>query len=738
MAENEVSKRDQTLSIESIDQDYLANMIWDGWRNSSNETEAFLSRQELFEEAWRDLTASDLSGPWENSANFKVPMILTYGKATHARLWQLFSAPSGFYSVQARQELFKDKELKIKEFMDYIIDSYCNGKNGARREFDRWLWDVVFKGSGFIKCYWKKDERTYKEVVPKVTIEEERIFDSSTPTGRIDLKTKVEESEEMRTEVLDTPQIRRILWEDVRLPIGQPDPQESDWVATKVYMTDDDLKMKVKYGIFDEESVQESIQLKEYVMSSDDTSAQIKNRRANIDGTSPQMTDFDGERHIVIEWYGKAYIKKEVNDASELDQDLSEFPQEVVAWVHQGSKKVLGWTYLARISPSGLRPIFKADYVSFPDRAYGVGIAELLYENQRYTDAVSNMRFDSGMLASTPMGFFRSASGLKPGQIRIKPGQLYPLDDVNDVRFFQFPFLQGFGYQEEAQRMQYAERLIAISELQLGRAPERVGALRNATGSNLLATESGIQLEIHFDRIATTLSKLLNFLFKLCRERIPETLYYRVTGERGQPVFGVIRSRDELRGDFDFKISVDILGQTQLEKQQQSVMIMQTLMNPAFTQTGVVTPTNLYELASNFLKAHKIGRVDQYVTPPPEYTGPVVTPEERIFRLVAGVIEGVEDTVQLQENHEKALKSYDAFEQSDLVGVLTPEALQALNRIRQRHQELMAAQMAGGNPNLSGMQVPRGGFGAVEAAIGGGGEAALTPEVIGEANGPVV
>ncbi len=735
MAVEDVSKRDQTLKQGSIDEEYIAGLVVDGWKAADMETQVFLDRQDLFEQAWRDLSGSDAQGPWENSANFKVPVILTYGKATHARLWQLFSSPSGFYSVEARQEVFKDREVKIKQFMDFMIESYCNGHNGARREFDRWLWDVVFKGSGYLKCYWKKDERTYLEVVPKVNIEEQLIFDSNTPTGRTDLKTSVEESEEMKTDILDTPQIRRILFEDVRLPPGEPDPQESSWVASKVYMTDDDLKMKVKYGIFYEDAVEDSIRAKQYVFSQSGIESQIKYDRMRSDGINPDAYEKDGKRHIIIEWYGKAYIKKDVSQDDE--EDLNEFPQEIVAWVHQGTKKVLGWTYLARISPSGLRPIFKADYVSFPDRSFGVGVAEMLYENQRYTDAVSNMRFDNGMLASTPMGFFRSSSGLKPGNIRIKPGLLHPLDDVNDVRLIQFPFLQGFGYQEEAQRNQYAERLIALSDLNLGITPQKVGALRNATGSNYIAQESGIQLEIHFDRIATTLNKLLNFLFKLCRERIPETLYYRVTGERGQPVFGLIRSRDELRGDYDFKIAVDILGQSQLEKQQQSVMLMQTLMNPAFTQTGVVTPTNLYELASNFLKAHKISRVDSYISPPQEYEGPLVTPEERIYRLVVGLIDGVEDTVRMNEDHDKSIAVYEGFKNSDLVGALTPEALQAITRLEAKHQQLQAAQMAGGNPNLTGMQVPRGGFGAVEAALGGGGEA-LQPEQVGTPNGPVV
>ncbi len=287
-------------------------------------------------------------------------------------------------------------------------------------------------------------------------------------------------------------------------------------------------------------------------------------------------------------------------------------PKEIVAWVHKATKRVLGWTYLHRISPGGIRPIFKGDFVKFPDRQNGVGVAELIYEEQRYDQAVTNMRIDNGTLASIPMFAYRQSSGLKPQTMRVRPGHGIPVDDVNDMKVFQFPFLQGFGYQESALMESKAEGLLAISEIQLGRAPDKVGALRNATGSNLLASESGIQLEIHFDRVARCINRLLQFLFRLSRERMPHTLYYRVTGERGEPIFGKV-NREDLKGEYDFKISVDILGQSQLEKQQQSVLLMQTLMNPAFSQTGVVTPDNFYNLAKNFLKAHRLGRIDDYI-----------------------------------------------------------------------------------------------------------------------------
>jgi hypothetical protein len=734
--QEEVSKRDQTLSIGKIDEEYIASTVIEGWQHANDQRQTYLSRHQVFENSWRDLTSEGNFGPWENSSNFKSKLILKYGKATHARLWQLFSNPSGFYNAEARQEPFKDREQKVKQFMDFVLTSYCNGKLGARAEFDKFLWDLVFKGSGYLKCHWKREVHEYEEVVPTLEVTEKIIFDKENFTGVPMTETKLVEREKAQVDVIETPQVRRLVWEDVVLPVGESDPQESAWVINRVFMSDEDLKQKAESGFFNHEAVEEAIKVKDTRFNSQEKTDDIKQDRLRADGDDMMLNAFENGYHCVYEWYGKAYVDSEVDLLNDR-VDLSKIPREIVAWVHKGTSKVLGWTYLHRISPGGLRPIFKGDFVGFPDRSNGVGVAELIYEEQRYQESVINMRIDNGTLASLPMFAYRQSSGLKPQSLRVKPGQGIPVDDVNDIKVFQFPFLQGFGYQEEMAMESKAEGLLAISDIQLGRAPDKVGALRNATGSNLLASEAGIQLEIHFDRLARCIDRTLQFLFRLCRERMPDELYYRVTGDRGEPIFGKV-NREDLKGEYDFKISVDVLGQSQSEKQQQAVLMMQTLINPAFTQTGVVTPENMYNLCKNFLKVNKLGRVDDYLTKPQGYVERI-TPAERIYRLSFSMFANpaIEDTVTLDENHQQSLEDYAKFEQTDLFGLFNQEALAAYARLKQRHMQMLQAQQAGSNPNLSGMQIPREGFAAI-GQQGGGQMSQVVGNNPSEATGPLV
>jgi hypothetical protein len=165
-------------------------------------------------------------------------------------------------------------------------------------------------------------------------------------------------------------------------------------------------------------------------------------------------------------------------------------------------------------------------------------------------------------------------------------------------------------------------------------------------------------------------------------------------------------------------------------------------MNPAFLQTGVVTPGNIYALAKNFLRSHKIFRVEEYLSPPPQYEGDIVTPSERIYRIAVGRINDprIEDTVRLGEDHEKAIKFYEDFKKTDEFGLLTQSAqLVALEALIEKHQQMLAAQQANGMLNqTTGMQLPRDmGQTGLQASLGGGGSP-LQPEVMGQANGPVV
>jgi hypothetical protein len=730
----------ETLDLSEIDADYYGSHIYKMWQDASRDREHFLKRREEWTAMWRSLEPQYQEGPWKNSANFNVPLILTYGKAIHARLWQLFSDRYGFFSAFARREAFKGREQSVQEFMNFVWNHWANNRSGCKPTMIDFLWNLAFDGSGIVKLIWRRDVHQYLDKKDVRVTETKLVFDRTTLSGREETSESIETEDVVEEKIVEYPELVNIDIEDIILPVGQADPQTSDWVIHRVVCDDDYLKQCAEDDKFDKDVVAEVIQYRQNLLNAFQKETTIKEERRYFDGYNNTPTTEEREGHVILEYYGKIFVEKEFK--KDLKNDIEKMPQECIVWVHEQTRKVLGWTYLYRVSPSGQRPIFKADFLNFPNRSFGVGVAELLMDINININALYNLRIDNGTISTLGWGVYRSSSGLKPDVININPGELYPVDDVQDIRMMQFPYLGSFGQIEEQNLKGYGEGLLSLNELNLGQIPRQIGALRNATGSNLLASESSIQLQIHFDRLALMIDKLLQAMFRLCRQRMPEELFYRVTGSLGDPIFGKV-ARQDLEGEFDFEIKVDILGQSRVERQQAATLKMQTLLNPAFTQTGIVQPKNMYALARDYLKANNVDRVDEYITKPQDYTGEIITAGERFFRIMAGLLSDIEDTVRFDENHQEALKTYEAFKANDnIYGLLDEAAVAAVERVIARHKQYLEAQNARGMANnFTGMQLPQGGFDAVSATLGGGGEtlqAQQTNQGLGTPNGPMV
>jgi hypothetical protein len=747
--EDKVSLRDKTLKIDSIDEQALSRQVLDQIADHANDHERYHQDRIDWLESSRDLQYQNKQGPFDNSSKLHVPLTLTLGKATHARLWQMFNAQVDLIAVEANSPALLDKEETVRSFMNWNLARWVNRGRGVREVVDAWLWDIVFDGSGVLKLGWDRWIQEYEDVEEQAEIEEDVRFEQESFVEDISQTIKFKEVNVERREVRQAPSVGRVLLEDFFMPPGYTDVDEAPWVAQRVYMNDDTLKQRAEEGKFDAEIVEEIISNRTNKYQSETTKSFIqgvKDTKSQLEGTELSGSDQDkvrtgNENHLVIEYYGRAFVETKI-DGQE-DDDMKKQTREIVTWVHESSRKVLGWTYLHRISPNGSRPFFKADFIPSLYRSYGIGVSEMLYSINNHVDAVHNLRLDNGILASLQFGFYRASSTIKPDVLRLQPGELAPLEDVNDVKFANFPMLgQSFASSEEQQLNGLAERLLSINAINLSQTEGVSGALRNATGANLLSRESQVQLSIHFERISRSFNKLLRNAFVLSRERMPSELVFRVTGDLGQPVFGKV-SREELKGDFDFDISMDLLGASEQEKQQRAVLMMQTLMNPAFMQTGIVQPENLYNIAKGFVKAHGIKRVDDLVTKPEGYQGSRMSPMDRIMKIVVGMIDEppIESTIRLDENHQEAISFMDRFKESDEFGLFTrPDQLTAFERVMQRHNELMQAQQAG-VANRAGVQVSPESLGPVQAAAPGqSAQEAAGPleSAEGEARGPVV
>lgn len=738
--------RDETLDLSKIDVDYLQRLIEDQILDFDNTHHDYFNQRREWLLALRDLRYQYREGAFENSSDLHVPYTLIMAKALHARIFQVFSHKN-FFSVGANNIAYEEKEELVSWFMNWALSKWINRGRGKSDVMDSWIGDIVDDGSGIQKLRWDRWQHKFLDVDLEVTeVEKPVIFAGEGENGeeaavepQIETKTKIKNVK--KTKIYSAPALEVVPIDDFICPPGVSDVQSAPFIAHRVWLMDEDLKLRAQQKRFDKDVVQEALDKRRSIGQASESrpQAEFKRQMRSMEGVSePTQVWRDQSRHSIIEWYGRALVEKEVEDKDFTDIDV--LPEEIVVWYHEDLKKILGWTYLHRISPSGRRPFYKSDFIPSKERAFGIGVAELLWSLNNHIDAVHNLKMDNGILASLQFGVYRSGSTFKPDTFKVRPGDLIPVEDVNDFKFVQIPYLGQFGDNEELSLTGYGEKLLAVNDINLGNLTGRgvAGALRNATGASFVDRQANIQLHPHLDRIAREMKELLADLFTLARSRMDEQLFFRVTGEDGKGIFRSV-SREDLIGDYDFSIDVDLAAASEAERQQRATLMLQTILNPTLMQIGVVQPVNVYNVVKEYLIRHQVRNPDKYITQPPNYTGTPLTPEQRIFKILMRQFDDppIEQTVRPEENHALALATYEKFKDQPIFGVMKRDQLSALATLIAEHEKYIQVLSGGmkGMPNVSGTQMPMtGGLGG-QAPGAEGGALGGVPE--GEANGPV-
>ena len=94
--------------------------------------------------------------------------------------------------------------------------------------------------------------------------------------------------------------------------------------------------------------------------------------------------------------------------------------------------------YLKDIYFDGKRPFFVYRYKE-TGAFYGRGVPEMIAPYRKLMNDVFNFAVNGLMLQILPWGFYRIGSSFRPEEVRLSPGVMIPVDDINDVKIAQFP-----------------------------------------------------------------------------------------------------------------------------------------------------------------------------------------------------------------------------------------------------------------------------------------------------------
>jgi hypothetical protein len=363
---------------------------------------------------------------------------------------------------------------------------------------------------------------------------------------------------------------------------------------------------------------------------------------------------------------------------------------------------LLSAQYLNRVYLHGRRPITKFTYQALPNRLYGRGIPERLWNIQVAVNTLVNQSIDNQTLRNQPFGFYRKGSSLdtKEKQI-VGPGKLTGV--VGDPH--QAVFFPELGATPD-HLMGVAQSLMSWSDRRVGKfsmsqITGQAGSQRTANANNTLMREGLIRIEHQIRMLAKGpqgaacgFNELFHQIWDLYSFYMPKTKKFRIIDDNIPAEI----SREDLRIRPDFMFDVNLFNANSAIRREDATLLFNQL-GAQFIQLGDL---NTYaELVRYLLRAFGVTQdTDKLVPDIPGILGrPVMSPatEHRVM-----LTDGDLDPLPI-DDHLSHMQQHGAFFNDPMVQQsVDPVVLERVQRHNVLHEKFMqqaqqaAAQGQGG------------------------------------------
>lgn len=563
---------------------------------------------------------------YDGESNVHLPLPMIVLKTFHARMFQALFAVDPPFAVRAMQEAYQDDVDMVYGLMSWTLKEWANHNEGVEDTADRWLWNWAGWGNGTLKLRWDCKYTRYMDVEDFYTRGPstwEVIIDPETGTVEEVEKPSVIRGQRERAvteKIFEGPVVEYIQKEDFAM-IGGRDVQLCDMVIHRSFYNASQLQSEALRGVFDQEAVDQMIEGGPHAEAGR-PGMDIKQDREINSGIQTLDIPEDLDRYEVLE----AHFEADVNS-----DGLNE---SIIVWVDNQRGTVLRATYAHRVNRGGKRPFVNIEFIPREGHGYAMGLLELIHPISVELDFIHNIKVDIGMTAAMPIGFYRAATGLDPIKLRIKPGDLIPVDDPSSHVFF--PNLgdrSGFFKDEEMILLQHVERLTAINDINTATLG-RQGAARTATGVSQLVAENSANLDIFIKRMQRGWRQLLRIMWQTLQQRLPDGTEFRVTGKNGKEYFRRV-NRMNIQQRVDFFLEATSANSNRMIQLEQTMQVLAQTMNPLFLQLQIVTPGGVYEALKDYFQALQRKDYARFIQRPPQIIRQL-TAEEELARVVNG------------------------------------------------------------------------------------------------------
>lgn len=224
----------------------------------------------------------------------------------------------------------------------------------------------------------------------------------------------------------------------------------------------------------------------------------------------------------------------------------------------------------------------------FPEtnEVQGWALPEMLEDIQEEMNANLAQATDNASLASNVLTKVRRNSGLDPYNMRVQPGKVYPVNDLDDIEFFQPQYNGRELYNHRGEMQLQADRLAGIMAHTRG---ESGPASMKATVANMLNTNVNVRLNATANRIIDTCLRDLMGDFMMMVVNDPNPV--KLPRNEWEAVRSIVN-----RGLVELVPHPESFVGNQMAKQQQLLNLLQ--MVPAL---GVIGPRGIGALVQEIV-----------------------------------------------------------------------------------------------------------------------------------------
>ncbi len=548
-------------------------------------------------DVWRRFYESDLAEknfPWEDCSNVNVPLTQWIVDTYHARINDIILGVKPYTLIKHCEPADKPIAPLVEDILYEMESKYMK----LRDSLDETFLESLLSHTAIGKVTWREEYRTVWDDVP--------VMDDFTGQPMIDPETgrpvtkRVEYQEaKYRGPSHDLVDLKNF----VIYPLTSKDVESAALVGDRYRLSPDEVRRRVKQGVFNKDWTDEIIDRPSNELSS--------------------VTD-GGDEH--------EDIKRQ--DIEAVDYDEFKFWEVIAGYDANGDGLLEDCVFVLEEETGtivraiqfpykhGRRYYIRYRCFGRAKRFFGIPLAQKIEHMQRELNTIHNQRSDATTLAISKAFKKRKSGELMVDDVRVHPGAVIEVTDQDDLEELVInPLIPGGDI--EAIALDYAERSSAVNDAAAGRETDSKKTLGEI---QLVSNQGGLRLGDAIERLQPSVIEVGEQVIGLMYQFMSDEEIAELTGTKvnplhvsddpmtGQQVPKVTRA--DLRKRWDF-IAHGNTGTSDKNGQREAALNMYMLLlgmkgappNPLVIQD----PMRIYNVTRDLLNSFDRDNTESYI-----------------------------------------------------------------------------------------------------------------------------